>query len=104
MAAVSAATRPALSDRCGDDLSGVPTRATVLPFPRGGLRLKRESGPYARPMTGPPTARNLDVIEAPTAQMKDKHMTSSKQQTIRTFRRLLPGGALVVIGSLLALS
>ncbi|HET7380599.1 MAG TPA: hypothetical protein VFJ24_11200 [Gaiellales bacterium] len=31
-------------------------------------------------------------------------MTSSKQQTIRTFRRLLPGGALVVIGSLLALS
>ena len=31
-------------------------------------------------------------------------MTSSKQQSIRTLRRLLPGGALAVIGSLLALS
>jgi hypothetical protein len=36
--------------------------------------------------------------------MKGNNMTSSKQQSIRTLRRLLPGGALAVIGSLLALS
>jgi hypothetical protein len=36
--------------------------------------------------------------------MKGKDMSSSKQQTIRTLARLLPGGALAVIGSLLALS
>ena len=36
--------------------------------------------------------------------MKGKNMTSSKQQSIRTLRRLLPGGALAMVGSLLALS
>ncbi len=55
-------------------------------------------------MTCLPIAPNLRVIEASTTHMKDKHMTSSKQQTIRTLARLLPGGTLAVIGSLLALS
>jgi hypothetical protein len=55
-------------------------------------------------MTCLPIAPNLRVIEAPTTHMKDKDMTSSKPQTIRTLARLLPGGALAVIGSLLALS
>jgi hypothetical protein len=36
--------------------------------------------------------------------MKGKDMTSSRQQSIRTLRRLLPGGTLAVVGSLLALS
>ena len=103
MAAVSAQTRTALSNRSGNDLNRVPIRATVPPLPPGGLRLKAESGPYARPMTCLPIAPNLRVIEEPNTHMKDKDMTSSKQQSIRTLRRLLPGGTLAVIGSLLAL-
>ena len=54
-------------------------------------------------MTCLPIAPNLRVIEEPNTHMKDKDMTSSKQQSIRTLRRLLPGGTLAVIGSLLAL-
>ena len=54
-------------------------------------------------MTCLPIAPNLDVIAAPTHHIKGNEMTSSKQHTIRTLARLLPGGALAVIGSLLAL-
>ena len=54
-------------------------------------------------MTCLPIAPNLRVIGEPNTHMKDKDMTSSKQQSIRTLRRLLPGGTLAVIGSLLAL-